>query len=85
MPGDKTEHFKNHKTRTVSGKPEIIGPLFLKSCFPSHVIPRFIPSVSMIFLSKLVYILAERSSLPLATKLALCGIKCIQMLSMVPM
>jgi len=79
MPGDRAELFKNHKTRTVSGKPEVIGPLFLKFCFSSHVFPHFIPSVSIIFLSKLAYILAERSSLPLATKLALCGINCIEM------
>jgi hypothetical protein len=85
MPGDRTDRFKNHKTGTVSGKPEIMDPLILKSCFPSHVISHFIPSISLIFLSKLVYILAERFSLPLATKLALCGINCVQMESMVSM
>ena len=75
MLSDGTELFKNHKTGTISRKPEIMGPLFLKGCFLSHVISHFSSSISLIFyLSLCTY---------LATKLALCGINCIQAESMV--
>jgi hypothetical protein len=85
MPGDRTEPFKNHKTGNVSGKPEIMGPLFLKSLFSIACHFSLHPFNITDILSKFVYILAERSSLPLATKLALCGINCIQKESMVSM
>ena len=85
FPGDKTELVKNHKTRTVSGKPELMGQLFLISYFSvaCHFSSHLISLISLIFVSKFVCILPERSSMTEATKLAVCGINCIQLESMV--